>query len=128
MELNGLVSQSLYKNTLYENPVKKAQFYANLLRQEYGCNLVICLSHLGYKHNNGQIGDVDLAKLTSNIDLIIGGHTHTFLEAPEVHKSKMGKTVLVNQVGWAGLVLGKVDFYFNENSESELWSSNFFAK
>jgi 5'-nucleotidase len=68
--------------------------------------LVICLSHLGYKYDNSKVSDQVLAKGTKNIDLILGGHTHTFFDAPETYKNSEGKNVLVNQVGWAGIYLG----------------------
>jgi len=52
--------------------------------------------------------------LTQNIDLFIGGHTHTFLKKPTVTKNAVGKNVLVNQVGFAGLNLGRIDFYLDQ--------------
>ena len=84
------------------------------LKHEEQCDLIICLSHLGYryKNNSTKISDVKLAAQTKDIDLIIGGHTHTFLPEPTVIKNKAGKTVLINQVGKYGLQLGKIDFYF----------------
>ncbi len=67
--------------------------------------------------------DPVLAKETENIDLIIGGHTHTFLKQAEMHKNKNGKMVLINQVGWAGLILGRIDFYFDKKGNPDLWTS-----
>ncbi len=123
VELNGLVSRELYKETQYLDPIKCAQSSANILKNDHKCNIVICLSHLGYKHKN-QIGDIDLAKQTDQIDLIIGGHTHTFMDRPEMHKNKSGHSVVINQVGWAGLLLGRVDFYMGNQGKAELWTSN----
>lgn len=61
--------------------------------------------------------DVKLAKATENIDLIIGGHTHTFLKKPTIEINKAGKKVLINQVGCYDLYLGRIDFYLdNENN------------
>jgi 5'-nucleotidase len=75
-----------------------------------GCDLVICLSHLGYDYtDSSRISDRKLAQQTSNIDIILGGHTHTFLEKPTIEKNKKGKNVLINQVGYAGLYLGRID-------------------
>ena len=68
--------------------------------------------------------DPVLAKETYNIDLIIGGHSHTFLKQVEMHTNKKGKAVLVNQVGWAGLILGRIDFYFDRKGNPDLWASN----
>jgi 5'-nucleotidase len=123
VELDGLVSKNLYKDTVYLNPITQAQKYANRLKHDYKCNIVICLSHLGYFPKQNDMCDTVLAKETTNIDLIIGGHTHTFLDQPEMHKNKNGKAVLINQVGWAGVMLGRVDFYFDKNGNPDLWAS-----
>ena len=50
-----------------------------------------------------------------NIDLIIGGHTHTFLPKPTIKKNSVGENVLVNQVGCYGLNVGRIDFYFDSD-------------
>jgi 5'-nucleotidase len=73
-------------------------------------------SHLGYqyKDNPEKICDTKLAALTKDIDLIIGGHTHTFLDKPTVLKNTEGIDVLVNQVGCYGVNLGRIDFYFEK--------------
>ena len=60
-----------------------------------------------------------LAKKTRNIDLIIGGHTHTFLEKPIETKNLDDKNVLINQVGCFGINLGKIDFYFSNDIVKE---------
>ena len=90
-----------------------------ILKEENSCDLVICLSHLGYQYESDKISDLALAKKTQDIDLIIGGHTHTFLPRPTLVKNALNNDVLVNQVGWAGINLGRVDFYFDENGETE---------
>lgn len=118
VELQGLVSPQLYKETVYNNPVEIAQDMTRILRQEHKCDLVICLSHLGFKYSNDpeKICDVTLAKKTKDIDLIIGGHTHTFLDKPVVEKNSDGKEVLINQVGCYGINLGRIDFYFDKKN------------
>ena len=91
------------------------------MKHEQKCDLVICLSHLGYKYNDekDKISDVKLATLTKDIDLIIGGHTHTFLEKPTILKNSEGKEVIVNQAGCYGINMGRIDFYFdNDQSKS----------
>lgn len=124
VELDGLVSKKNYKETQYLDPVKTAQKYADFLRNEKKCELVICLSHLGYDYETSKIGDVALAKNTNNIDLIIGGHTHTFLDKPQSHPNKDGKMTLINQVGWAGLNVGRIDFYFGDIDETSAMHSS----
>jgi 5'-nucleotidase len=117
VELDGLVDKKLYKETVYNNPIEVAQDMSKILKEEQKCDLVICLSHLGYSYKNEpyKVSDLELAKKTKNIDLIIGGHTHTFLEKPVVEKNSEGKDVLINQVGCYGINLGKIDFYFSKD-------------
>lgn len=117
IELDGLVGKKQYKETKYLDPIEIAQHYADFLRNEKKCDLVICLSHIGYDYRDesSKISDKILAAKTNNIDLILGGHTHTFLPEPQSFTNKSGKNVLVNQVGFAGLLLGRIDFYFDEN-------------
>jgi 5'-nucleotidase len=119
IQLEGLVSKELYKEAEYINPVEMAQDQVKRLKDELKCDLVICLSHLGYNYNSDKIDDLKLAAQTKDIDLIIGGHTHTFLEKPSVVDNAEGKKVLVNQVGWAGVNVGRIDFYFDEEGVND---------
>ena len=114
IELEGLVNKKMYKETVYLNPIEIAQDTERILREEEKCDIVICLSHLGYKYDEDKVSDIDLAKNTSNIDLIIGGHTHTFLDKPTLVTNRKEKTTLVNQVGCYGINLGRVDFYLDD--------------
>ncbi|MBF6640730.1 metallophosphatase [Flavobacterium sp. J49] len=115
--LDGLVDKKNYKETVYNDPLAVAQDMARILKLEKKCDLVICLSHIGYKYKDEpeKICDTKLATLTKDIDLIIGGHTHTFLDKPTVLKNVEGKDVLVNQVGCYGINLGRIDFYFDDD-------------
>ena len=118
IELDGLVDPQMFKETIYNNPVEIAQDMVRILKKERKCDLVICLSHLGYKYSKedqDKISDLKLAELTTDIDLIIGGHTHTFLDKPTIVKNADGKEVLVNQVGCYGINLGRIDFYLDNN-------------
>ena len=113
IELEGLVGKDMFKETKYLNPIEIAQDMSRILKTEEQCDLIICLSHLGYDYENQQkVSDRSLARSTKDIDLIIGGHTHTFLDEPTLETNTIGKSVLVNQVGCYGLYVGKVDFYF----------------
>ncbi len=114
IELKGLVNDHHYKETQYLDPIEIATDMARILKEEKKCDLVICLSHLGYEYDSNKISDVKLAAATGDIDLIIGGHTHTFLEKPSIVTNKAGKNVLINQVGCFGLYLGRIDFYLDE--------------
>ncbi|RYZ81717.1 MAG: bifunctional metallophosphatase/5'-nucleotidase [Moraxellaceae bacterium] len=114
IELKGLVEEKNYGETVYLDPVAKANEVASLLKNELKCDLVICLSHLGYSYKNNKVSDKVLAAQTSNIDLIIGGHTHTFMDVPEDVKNLSGGITTINQVGFAGINLGRVDYYFEK--------------
>ena len=115
IELEGLVPKKLYQNTVYQNPISTANRYANILKQKEKCDLVICLSHLGFKYKEEKISDLTFASQTRDIDLIIGGHTHTFLKKPVKQLNLDEKEVLINQVGWAGINIGKIDYHFSKN-------------
>ncbi len=117
IELRGLVGEKLYKETKYLDPIEISQDMTRILKDEENCDLIICLSHLGYNYRNNpdKISDLKLAAATKDIDLIIGGHTHTFLPKPTVVKNSENSNVLVNQVGCYGLYLGQIDFHFDAN-------------
>jgi 5'-nucleotidase len=119
VELEGLVDKKNYKETVYLNPEEKATEMADLLKNREKCDLVICLSHLGFKYKEEpeKICDILLAQKTRNIDLIIGGHTHTFLSKPVTEKNLDGKQVIINQVGCYGLNLGRIDFYLTQDKK-----------
>ena len=122
IKLNGLVEKRLYKETQYHEPIEIANQYAKILKDEYKCDIVICLSHLGYVYQSNKISDIKLAKATAGIDIIIGGHTHTFLDKATELENSMGDKVLVNQAGWGALSLGRIDITFTNqlNSKKEL--------
>jgi len=119
IQLEGLVGKEHYKETVYNNPIEIAQDMSRILRHKEQCDLVICLSHLGYyyKNNPETVSDIVLARQTKDIDLIIGGHTHTFLPKPTIERNSADKNVLINQVGCYGLYVGRVDFYFEEGAD-----------
>ena len=119
IELRGLVDPKLTGNILYNDPLVNANRISTLLKNEEKCDLVICLSHLGYKYNDKKVSDSVLAKESSNIDLVIGGHTHTFLDEPTLIINKEGKEVLIAQVGWAGIKLGRIDYYFDSKKRKK---------
>ena len=117
IELNGLVEKNLYNGVKYLDPIEISKDITNELKFHQNCDLIICLSHLGFSYSKDKniMCDLILAKKTRNIDLIIGGHTHTFLDKPIETKNLDDKNVLINQVGCFGINLGKIDFYFSEH-------------
>lgn len=116
IDLKGLVAEKNFAGVIYSDPISAAQKEVELLKKKK-CDLIICLSHLGYDFptDPAKVSDLKLAQQTSGIDLIIGGHTHTFLDKVTEIQNKEGKTVRINQVGYGGLQLGRIDFDFSSN-------------
>lgn len=119
IELKGLVPENLYEKTVYLHPIESANRTADLLRKQ-GCDMVICLSHLGDKYDDDKVSDEILAKECFDIDLIIGGHTHRFFTEPRKYRNRKGGDTVVNQVGWAGIQLGRLDYSFSGYKKKNL--------
>ncbi len=118
IELEGLAPLPCYDGILFRDPILYANKYAAELKEK-GCDLIICLSHLGYDYEDKtKFSDIRLAKESSDINIIIGGHTHTFLEEPTLVENKIGESVLINQVGFGGLNLGRIDVSFDKGSKA----------
>lgn len=123
IELQGLVPENLYEKTVYLSPVERANETADYLKKR-GCDMIICLSHLGDKYDDNKVSDEILAKECYDIDLIIGGHTHRFFDAPRVYRNKKGNDTIVNQVGWAGIQLGRLDYGLIRSGKKKLIKSH----
>lgn len=117
VDLNGLVGMHLRKGVVYQNPLEAALKVEKLLKREHRCDLVICLSHLGFSYKETKICDKVLAPSLQYTDLVIGGHTHTFLDEPVKFVNNRQESVYVTQVGWAGVILGRFDFLFDRNGK-----------
>ena len=122
VELAGLVDKKMYKETIYLDPVEISLDTVKKLKHDEKCDLIICLSHLGYAYKDepSKISDVKLASLTRDIDLIIGGHTHRFFEEPRKYTNKKGGTVVENQVGFGGIQLGRLEYQFSRAERKKL--------
>ncbi len=120
IQLKGLVPDAAYGNTKYLDPIQTALAISSQLKQKEKCDMVICLSHLGYEYEHNKVSDKILAKETEHIDLIIGGHTHTFLDTPTVMRNKKGSETVINQAGWAGVRLGRLDYSFSHKKRADL--------
>ncbi len=112
VNFTDLVAPQNHRGVTYQEPFKPVQSVVDYLRKDLGCSLVVVLSHLGYKPWGGNPGDKDLAYKVNGIDWIVGGHSHTFMEEPDVIRSRGGYTTRILQVGFAGIYLGKTDFIF----------------
>lgn len=118
IELDGLVPENLYGKTDYQDPIERANATARQLREDKKCDLVICLSHLGFRYRGETVDDMKLAANTRHVDLILGGHTHTFMREPENVANLDGEPVIINQVGFGGLRLGRLDISFDRRSNA----------
>jgi 5'-nucleotidase len=123
VKLEGLVTEKLRPGVEYGDPVAAAQQWSRHLRHEQGCDLIVLLSHLGDGGYAGQPGDQHLAREIDEIDLIVGGHTHTFMKAPTRVPHEKRET-LVHQVGFAGINLGRVEFVVQDGriKNTNAWS------
>lgn len=115
VQLYGLVPQDAYEKTKYIDPILIANEVSHHLKHKEKCDFIICLSHLGYTYEYDKVSDLKVAAATEHIDLIIGGHTHTFLKEPTLVKNKIGNDVVINQIGWGGVNLGHLIFEFEKN-------------
>ncbi len=115
IELKGLVTSNNYEGVEYLDPIKVSEKLGKYLKEEKRCNLIVALSHVGYDYYDNRISDRIIAANTSYIDVILGGHTHTFLEKPVTVKNKLNKDVVINQTGWGGINLGRLDFEFGND-------------
>ncbi len=113
----GLVTPDHHLGLEYTDPVAAAQKTAKNLRENEHCNVVICLSHLGIDGASGEPGDIQLARQVDGIDVIIGGHSHTFMDSPMMVSTPSGWTTLIHQVGWAGIWVGHVKVVIGENGK-----------
>jgi 5'-nucleotidase len=117
IELQGLVDEKCFEKTVHKNPLDTANVLAKNLKEKENCDIIICLSHLGYRYDGSRkVSDAVLAEQSDNIDLILGGHTHTFLDEPVSFKNLKGNKVLVAQTGFGGIRLGRIDFLIEKKS------------
>jgi 5'-nucleotidase len=110
LNLRGYVSSHAIKGLVYQDPVKIVNKLAYKLKKRDNCDLVIVLSHLGFEGGNKERpSDTYLAKRSKYVDIIIGGHSHTFLKEPVIIKNRHNKGVLINQAGAHGVFVGRLD-------------------
>ena len=105
--LEGLVEAHNCQGVKFLDPVAKADEIATLLKTKKKCDLVICLSHLGWQID--LVDDHDMIAGSRNIDLVLGGHSHTYLEKLEYVKNVDGVDVLVDQNGKHGIWIGRIE-------------------
>ena len=108
-DLSVVVDKPVADRIKYLDPVECADRYARILKEDKHCDLVICLTHLGYEGDF--FTDPELVGAIENVDLVIGGHSHTFLEKAECVRDRAGRNVPVVTDGCWGLYIGKVDIW-----------------
>ncbi len=123
IDFERLVPASLHEGVTYADPLAAARRSVTTLR-DAGCSLVICLSHLGYRYRNDRVSDLSVANEVEGIDIILGGHTHTFLDEPVVVTRPSGGRTLVAQVGFAGIRLGRIDVEMDGGRGPIAWHSS----
>ena len=111
--IKNVVSSKYLENAKYNNPVKELNKYALELKNTHKCDLIIALSHCGhYGSNENNPGDEYIAAHSENVDIIVGGHSHTKLKDKVVVKNKLGRNVIIVQDGEKGEYVGKLDVWF----------------
>ena len=105
-ELKGLVSTANYGCIKYEDPIQKANETAEILKKKEKCDVIICLSHLGWDIDG--IDDTVLIPATRNIDLVLGGHSHTYFKQLQYLNNLDGQPVGDDQNGKSAIWVGKM--------------------
>lgn len=112
VKIDGLISPRNTDGTIYNDPIAVGNETAAYLKNVEKCDFVIALTHLGHIMTT-HVDDVHLAGASTDIDLILGGHTHTFLTKPEYYPNANGKEIIVNQAGYGGLCVGRIEIIFD---------------
>ena len=106
-KMKGLVSDKNCVGVKYLDPGKVALETATMLKTQQKCDIVICISHLGWNSNRGE-DDQYMIEHSRNIDLVLGGHTHTYMKNLEYWKNMDGKPIAVDQNGKSAIFVGKI--------------------
>ncbi len=105
---DGMIQKDKYEGMGFLPVIETVNRYAEQLKLKDKCDIVICLSHVGYNP------DKLLAEKSRYLDIIIGGHSHTFMKAPDMIPNQAGKNVFVYQVGKNGVYIGKIEIELAE--------------
>lgn len=112
-ELEGLVQAKNCKGIVFENPIEAAQRVADILKEQEKCDLVVCLSHLGWKGK--PYSDETLIPTTRNIDIVLGGHSHSFFDKTLFYKNLDGKEIPLQQMGKNAVYVGTMKVKMEKN-------------
>lgn len=112
-ELEGLVQAKNCKGIVFENPIEAAQRVADILKEQEKCDLVVCLSHLGWKGK--PYSDETLIPHTRHIDIVLGGHSHSFFDKTLFYKNLDGKEIPLQQMGKNAVYVGTMKVKMEKN-------------
>ena len=110
--MKGLVSNKNCEGVKYIDPVVASKKYINILRKQEKCDVVICISHLGWQIS--EYPDQEFIKEIEGCDLVLGGHTHTYMPTLEYAPDKTGKMIPDDQNGKHGVFIGKLVLTFEK--------------
>lgn len=108
-KLEGLVVKENYGSIKYLDPVSSARDVVKILREKEKCDFVVCLSHLGWKTGDEEPSDERLIPLTDGIDVVLGGHTHSYVTPMDMVYNSKGNNVLISQNGKSGMYISRFD-------------------
>lgn len=112
-QLEGLVDLSKCKGVTYLDPVEVGNRVAAELKHDKKCDVVICVSHLGWLRPD-EMGDQKLLASSKDIDLVLGGHSHSYFKALRYVNNAEGKAVPVDQNGKNAMYVGKLTLSFDK--------------
>lgn len=119
----SLIAANNYKGMKFRDIISTANETASFLKEKKKCDLVVAVTHIGYENENGRTGDVELAKASRDIDIIIGGHSHTLVDpanpgdTPCLVDNAAGRPVLITQTGKSGKFIGEIDIDLDDLKE-----------
>ena len=116
-QLDGLVMAKTCEGVTYKDPVKAAGDVARTLKEREKCDLVICLSHLGWDITGTD--DTEMMRQTRNIDIVLGGHSHSYFTRMEYVKNADGKDIPNDQNGKHGIYVGKITVNMEKMSKEK---------
>ncbi|MCD7925115.1 MAG: metallophosphatase [Bacteroides sp.] len=111
--LEGLVQTKNYEGVVFESPIEAAQRVAKILKEQEKCDLVVCLSHLGWKGES--YSDETLIANTRNIDIVLGGHSHSYFDKTLFYKNLDGRDIPLQQMGKNAVYVGKMKVEMEKN-------------
>jgi 5'-nucleotidase len=116
-ELKGLVTEANYGSIKYEDPIAKANEMTEILKKKEKCDVIICISHLGWDIDG--IDDTEMVSGTRDIDLVLGGHSHTYFKQLQYRKNLDGREVPVDQNGKSAIWVGKMILKLVKNTSKK---------